>query len=231
MQSRSVTGYHGRKRPPPAAGTGRRGSGPPTAPPPRATLTGHSGWVSAVAIAPDGTPRATLTGHDDTVSAVAIAPDGTWLATGSGDGTVRIWAADGTPRATLTGHSGWVSPLGDRPGRAPGGDRPGRDLAGHRRRRRDGADLGRRRHPRATLTGHSGWVSAVAIAPDGTWLATGGGDGTVRIWAADGSSSSSATAIRVNGDVSGCAWFPGSTDLCITGNRGLYRFSLRPPGA
>ena len=119
-------------------------------------LTGHDGWVYAVAIAPDGTwlatggddgtvrtwaadgtPRATLTGHDGRVYAVAIAPDGTWLATGGGDGTVRIWAADGTPRATLTGHRG-----GDR-----GGDRPGRDLAGHRRRRRDGADLGRGRHP------------------------------------------------------------------------------------
>ena len=83
--------------------------------------------------------------------------------------------------------------------------------------------------PRATLTGHGGSVIAVAIAPDGTWLATVGSDGTVRIWAADGAPSSGVTAIRVDGDVSGCAWFPGSTDLCIGGNRGLYRFSLRPP--
>ena len=124
---------------------------------PRATLTGHDGAVHAVAIAPDGTwlatasgdgtvrtwaadgtPRATLTGHHGPVNAVAIAPDGTWLATAGGDRTVRTWAADGTPRATLTGHRR----LGER-----GGDRPGRDLAGHRRRRRDGADLGRGRHP------------------------------------------------------------------------------------
>ena len=35
---------------------------------------------------------------------------------------------------------------------------------------------------RAVLTGHTGPVTAVAIAPDGTWLATGGHDGTVRIW-------------------------------------------------
>ena len=73
-------------------------------------------------------------------------------------------------------------------------------------------------------------MTAVAIAPDGTWLATGGrDDGTVRIWAADGAHSSGVTAIRVDGDVSSCAWFPGSTDLGIGGNRGLYRFSLRPP--
>ncbi len=83
--------------------------------------------------------------------------------------------------------------------------------------------------PRGVLTGHHGTVTAVAIAPDGTWLATASGDRTVRIWAADGSSRSSATAIRVDGAVWGCAWFPGSTDLCISGIRGLYRFSLQPP--
>jgi len=32
---------------------------------------------------------------------------------------------------------------------------------------------------------HDGPVSAVAIAPDGTWLATAS-DNTVRLWAADG---------------------------------------------
>ena len=76
-----------------------------------ATLTGHAGWVMAVAAAPDGswlatgdydgTVRiwdvatrqevATLTGHTSWVMAVAVAPDGTWLATGDKDGTVRIW--------------------------------------------------------------------------------------------------------------------------------------------
>ena len=83
--------------------------------------------------------------------------------------------------------------------------------------------------PRATLTGHDGRVTAVAIAADGTWLATAGDDRTVRIWAVGEAPSSGVTAIRVDGYVSGCAWFPGSTDLAIGGNRGLYRFSLRPP--
>jgi len=32
------------------------------------------------------------------------------------------------------------------------------------------------------LTGHTGQVNTVTAAPDGSWLATGGNDGTVRIW-------------------------------------------------
>ena len=40
----------------------------------------------------------------------------------------------------------------------------------------------RNRSPVAELDGHTGSVFAVAIAPDGNWLATGGADNTVRIW-------------------------------------------------
>jgi len=40
--------------------------------------------------------------------------------------------------------------------------------------------------PKSILAGHDGSAEAVAIAPDGTWLATTSWDGTARIWAADG---------------------------------------------
>ena len=201
----------------------------------------------AVAIAPDGTWLATG-GEDGTariwarhrarpappadrdlgVNAVAISPDGTWLATGGSDGTARIWAADGTPRATLTGHQDLELGRRAREVNAVAISPDGTWLAtgGSDRTVRIWAADGTLR---ATLTGHDFGVNAVAIAPDGTWLATGGSDGTARIWAADGTRSSGVTAIRVDGAVWGIAWFPGSADLCIAGQRGLYRFSLRPP--
>ena len=35
---------------------------------------------------------------------------------------------------------------------------------------------------RRALDGHTGGVASVAVAPDGSWLVSGGADGTVRIW-------------------------------------------------
>jgi hypothetical protein len=82
--------------------------------------------------------------------------------------------------------------------------------------------------PRAVLTAHQRGVNSVAISPDGTWLATASDDRTMRTWTADGTPSAT-VAIRVDGEVSDCAWFPTGTDLCIAGQQGLYRFSLQAP--
>jgi RNA polymerase sigma factor (sigma-70 family) len=92
----------------------------------KATLTGHTGDIYSVALAPDGksvftgsadaTARrwnletgkqlAVFEGHRDMITGVAVAPDGKTAATLSGDGTVRLWdAANGKETKQ------WESPL------------------------------------------------------------------------------------------------------------------------
>jgi len=159
----------------------------------RRVLIGHTRWVTAVAIAPDGTWLATtshdrtvrlwdaetgahrtFTGHTDHVTGIAIAPTGTWLATTSRDGTVRLWdTASGTHR-TLTGHTGWVTAVAI----APDGTWLATTSTDRTVRLWD-PTTGTQR---SVLTGHTDTVTSVAIAPDGTWLATTSTDRTVRIW-------------------------------------------------
>jgi hypothetical protein len=84
--------------------------------------------------------------------------------------------------------------------------------------------------PLATLTGHTSTVRAVAISPDGSWLATGGDDKTIRIWKTDDGGSTSATAIRADGILWGCAWFPGGTTCASPGSEASTGSrSCRPP--
>ncbi len=89
-------------------------------------LTGHKGWVSGVAVSPDGTwaasgssgrtvriwdmetgkCRATLKGHKEGVNAVAITSDGKRILSASFDESVRVWDADsGRELANLDGHT------------------------------------------------------------------------------------------------------------------------------
>jgi WD40 repeat protein len=194
---------------------------------PRATLTvtGRLRRVTALAIAPDGTwlatasfrrvrtwdtatgqPRATLTvtGRLRRVTALAIAPDGTWLATASGR-RVRTWdTATGQPRATLK-------------------------CRAHR------ATIARAilmtweffTMPDAIFTGYNrsvfgDFMSSVAVAPDGTWLATGHEDGTVRTWDTATGQPRATLAGHTDG-VSAIAIAPDGTRIATTSWDGTIR--------
>jgi hypothetical protein len=72
---------------------------------------GHTGWILAVAVTPDGDEivtagddgtarvwdrrsgqhRATLSGHTGWIRAVAVTPDGDEIVTAGDDGTIRVW--------------------------------------------------------------------------------------------------------------------------------------------
>lgn len=117
------------------------------------TLEGHSFWITALCLNPDGTILfsgggdryikiwdwqkgeliGTLEGHSYGVSSLAISPDGKTLISGSNDKTIKVW--------------NWKT---------------GKLLA--------------------TLKGHSAEVNSIVLSPDGKYLFSGSHDKTVKVW-------------------------------------------------
>jgi WD40 repeat protein len=158
-------------------------------------LTGHDGYVTAVAAGVNGawiattgndktvriwdpatgTLLRTLTGHTGWVTAVAVSPDGSWIATTSSDKTMKIWdPVSGTLLRTLSGHTGAVNAVAV----SPNSDWIATASSDRSVRIWDAAEGAAVR----TLTGHTDWISSLAVSPNGSWLATTSDDGTVRIW-------------------------------------------------
>lgn len=71
---------------------------------------------------------------------------------------------------------------------------------------------------RATLTGHGGPVYAIAVAQDGSRIATTSDDRTVRVW--DAATGHVQALLRVEEAIFACAWL-GVRGLAVGGPAGL----------
>jgi WD40 repeat protein len=162
------------------------------------TLAGHTDWVNAVAMAPDGrravsasadmTLKAwdleigaailTLAGHAETVNGVAVVPDGRRAVSASSDRTLKVWDLEtGAALLTLAGHDGPIRAVA----MAPDGRRAVSASADKTLKVWDletGSAV-------LTLTGHTDWVNAVAVTPDGRRAVSASADKTLKVWDLD----------------------------------------------
>jgi WD40 repeat protein len=154
--------------------------------------------------APAGRLLATIQGQRSGVWAVAMSGDGRLVAGGCQDGAVRLWeTASGRRLAAVQGHHGLVRAValnGDgrllasgyqdgtvalwetsfdkaRPGETHQHEADGGEFTSG-----PGIELSGTVVPLARLQGHSSLVRGVALSWDGRLLASGGLDGTVRLW-------------------------------------------------
>ncbi|MFI6917508.1 NB-ARC domain-containing protein [Streptosporangium sp. NPDC050284] len=157
----------------------------------------------------DGAQRAVLRNGIGRLAAMVAAPDGSWLATHSASGRVRLWNFDGSRRAVLRRGTGkftgmvaapdgsWLATRSATGGVAlwsPGGKRHLilKSRVRVRTRPRRLKDVLRMRgwnQEDEKVPGRNrpiGKVSTLAVSPDGSWLATLAGDGSVRLWGVDG---------------------------------------------
>jgi WD40 repeat protein len=130
--------------------------------------------------------------------------------------------------------AGWPGPiwaskrLPDHPGESPGAHGlAGRNSRGHSQGRippPPESKAQRGRPQRTVLGSRTEPVNAVAIAPDGAWLAAAGRDQTLRIW--DLATRKVCAVMKVDSPLHECAWNRHGTLLAAAGDAGLYLFSF-----
>jgi WD40 repeat protein len=162
------------------------------------TLDGHTGWVRACAVTPDGRcvisaaldgtlkvwdlgagrVLATLDDHAGSVNGCAVMPDGRRVVSAYFDGTVKVWDLEaGAVLATLRGHAGEVTACAV----MPDGRRVISASADRTLKIWD-LDTGR---VFTTLRGDADRVNACTVTPDGRRVVSASDDHTLKVWYVD----------------------------------------------
>lgn len=116
------------------------------------------------------------------VTRVRFSPDGKHLAAACFDGKLRRWDVTGKEPAELPAfgnHNGWVTALAFGAKALYTADSWGR-LSAWDTSAKEAKLLW------TVEDAHDGWLRSLALSPDGSRLATGGKDGFVRLWSAEG---------------------------------------------
>lgn len=164
----------------------------------RRSLTGHSHFVQDIVISSDGqfalsgswdgtlrlwdlnlgTTTRRFVGHTKDVLSVAFSADNRQIVSASRDKTIKLWNTLGECKYTIeeNGHTEWVSCVRF----SPNPQSPIIVSAGWDKLVKvwnlQNCKL------RTNLAGHSGYINTVTVSPDGSLCASGGKDGTARLW-------------------------------------------------
>jgi len=165
---------------------------------PRRSLGGHAHFVQDIVISSDGqfalsgswdstlrlwdlnygTTTRGFVGHTKDVLSVAFSADNRQIVSGSRDKTIKLWNTLGECKYTIDeqGHTEWVSCVRF----SPNIQNPIIVSAGWDKLVKvwnlTNCKL------RTNLVGHTGYVNTVTVSPDGSLCASGGKDGTARLW-------------------------------------------------